>query len=139
MFSLVNMIFMHQKPVFFSQMNNYKRDISQSLETFASRVGKVKSPARTKVEDRRQEVMQTSGPSVGIHCEGPDAEDGSYGCGTKGGQIHFKGSAVLPMHVPPVPSCCILHWKCRRQGLYKPSSLCLSSTLSQTWCPGTAT
>jgi hypothetical protein len=133
------MIFMHQKPVFFSQMNNYKRDISQSLETFASRVGKVKSPARTKVEDRRQEVMQTSGPSVGIHCEGPDAEDGSYGCGTKGGQIHFKGSAVLPMHVPPVPSCCILHWKCRRQGLYKPSSLCLSSTLSQTWCPGTAT
>lgn len=95
---------MHQKPVFFflTQMNNYKRDISQSLETFASAVGKVKGPARTEVEGRRQEEMQTSGSSVGIHCEGPGAEAGLYGCGTRGAQIHFKGSAVLPV---PQSSC----------------------------------
>lgn len=35
---------------FCSQMNNYKRDISQSSETFGSAVVKVKSPASTWVE-----------------------------------------------------------------------------------------
>lgn len=50
------MIFMHQKPGFFQSMNNYKRDISQSLETFASAVGKVKNPARTKEEGGRETV-----------------------------------------------------------------------------------
>lgn len=39
---------------FCSQMNNYKRDISQSSETFGNAVVKMKSPARMGDENRRR-------------------------------------------------------------------------------------
>lgn len=127
---------------FCSQMNNYKRDISQSSETFGSAVVKVKSPARTRVE-RQETGGDTDLRSPKIPQQRHTVEDlGLTWAYMDVGQVGPRSilKAQLSFRVPHLPHSFILLTTLevyRGQGLYKPSSHSRSPTQLQTWCPET--